>query len=231
MRLRADREGVEATSAPEKLKVVVVDDSEVVRAKLKGLLSVAHEFELVAEAPDGESGLKVVQVHQPDLVVMDLKMPGISGIEATWQLGTLAPESRVLVLTVSAEQDDVTDAIMAGARGYVVKGADDEEIRAALRGVAAGERVISPKVAGKLVERTAPRSFVPTTSPPVDTQAPFGWVQAIGLVGGIVLTAIGQGPEILDGVADSGTWLNAALNLIVALAVANLAVLAARVRD
>jgi CheY-like chemotaxis protein len=80
-------------------------------------------------------------------------MPGMSGIEATWQLGTIAPTSRVLVLTVSAEQEDVTDAIMAGARGYVVKGAKDDEITAAVRGVAGGERVISPQVAGKLIER------------------------------------------------------------------------------
>lgn len=149
---------MEAISAPDRLRVVVVDDSEVVRMKLRGRLSVAPDFELVGEAPDGETGLHAVREHQPDLVVMDLRMPGISGIEATWQLGTLAPDTRVLVLTVSAEQDDVTDAIMAGARGYVIKGAEDEEIRAALRGVAAGDRVISPQVAGKLAERTAPRS-------------------------------------------------------------------------
>src|SRR6266511_3046971 len=125
----ADRKGVEAQTASDRLRVVVVDDSEVVRMKLSGLLSAARDFELVGEAPDGETGLRVIQDQQPDLVVMDLKMPGISGIEATWQLGTLAPDTRVLVLTISAEQDDVTDAIMAGARGYVVKGAEDGEIR------------------------------------------------------------------------------------------------------
>src|SRR3954452_8455246 len=111
-----------------RLRVVVVDDSEVVRAKLRGLLEADGSFELVGEADDGESGLDVAREHQPDLVVMDLRMPGISGIQATWQLGTVAPSSRVLVLTFSADQEDVTDAIMAGARGYVVKGARDEEI-------------------------------------------------------------------------------------------------------
>jgi DNA-binding NarL/FixJ family response regulator len=136
-----------------KLRVVVVDDSEVVRMKLTQLLEAEEGFELVGQAPDGEQGLTLVQQQQPDVVIMDLRMPGISGIEATWQLGTVAPASRVLVLTVSAEQEDVTDAIMAGARGYVVKGADDSEIMAAVRGVAAGERVISPQVAGKLAER------------------------------------------------------------------------------
>jgi DNA-binding NarL/FixJ family response regulator len=142
-----------AEETQKTLRVVVVDDSEVVRTKLRTLLKEQSGFELVGEAEDGESGLEVAREHQPDLVVMDLRMPGISGIQATWQLGTVSPSSRVLVLTVSADQEDVTDAIMAGARGYVVKGAKDEEITAALRGVAAGERVISPQVAGKLAER------------------------------------------------------------------------------
>jgi DNA-binding NarL/FixJ family response regulator len=230
-RSAADREGMEEQAAADSLRVVVVDDSEVVRMKLRGLLSAAPDFELVGEAPDGETGLKVVQVHQPDLVVMDLKMPGISGIEATWQLGTLAPDARVLVLTVSAEQDDVTDAIMAGARGYVVKGAADEEIRAALRGVAAGERVISPQVAGKLAERTAPRSVEQEPPRAADAPLPLGWVLAIGLVGGVLVTLIGQGSEILEGAATTDTWVKAGLNVVIAVGIANLAALIVRLRD
>lgn len=242
-----------------RLSVVVVDDSEVVRTKLRVLLDGDQRFELVGEAPDGESALNLAQQLQPDLVVMDLRMPGISGIEATWRLGTISPQSRVLVLTVSEEQEDVADAIMAGARGYVVKGARDEDIRAALRGVAAGERVISPQVAGKLIERVrgdgaegrvttpspaapeAPRMPTPASLPlrpaartgevpaPPAAQIPFGLVQAVAIVGAIVITAIGQGQEILDGEATGETWLKAGLNLAVSLAVANLAVLLARV--
>ena len=239
-----------------RLRVVVVDDSEVVRMKLRALLQGERRFELVGEAPDGETALSLAQQLQPDLVVMDLRMPGISGIEATWRLGTVSPQSRVLVLTVSEEQEDVADAIMAGARGYVVKGAQDDEIRAALRGVAAGERVISPQVAGKLVERVrgngaedklttpspaapaAPRMPTPST-PPVrrasetpavpEVPLPLGLVQAIAIVGAVVITAIGQGEEILDGTATAETWIKAGLNLIVSLAVANLVVLLARV--
>jgi DNA-binding NarL/FixJ family response regulator len=222
---------MEAISAPDSLKVVVVDDSEVVRMKLRGLLSAAPDFELVGEAPDGETGLKAVQVHQPDLVVMDLRMPGMSGIEATWQLGTLAPDTRVLVLTVSAEQDDVTDAIMAGARGYVVKGAEDEEIRTALRGVAAGERVISPEVAGLLAERTAPRSVEEQVPRPADAPLPLGWLMALGLLGGVLVTAIGQGSEILEGAATGDTWVKVALNVVIAVGIANLAGLVIRLRD
>jgi DNA-binding NarL/FixJ family response regulator len=215
----------------DRIRVVVIDDSEVVRMKLRGLLSVAQDLELAGEAPDGETGLKVVEEEQPDLVVMDLKMPGISGIEATWQLGTLAPEASVLMLTVSAEQEDVTDAIMAGARGYVVKGAGDDEIRAALRGVAAGERVISPQVAGKLAERTASRNAEGAPPRPVDAPLPLGWVMAIGLLGGVLVTVIGQGAEILEGSATSDTWVKAGLNLVIAVGIANLAALVVRLRD
>jgi DNA-binding NarL/FixJ family response regulator len=222
---------MEALSAPGKLRVVVVDDSEVVRMKLRGLLNGADDLELVGEAPDGETGLAVVKDELPDLVVMDLKMPGISGIEATWQLGTLAPDTRVLMLTVSADQEDVTDAIMAGARGYVVKGAEDEEIRAALRGVAAGERVISPQVAGLLAERTTPRRVEPEPSPPVDAPLPLGWLMLIGLLGGVLVTVIGQGAEILDGSATTDTWVKAGLNVVIAVGIANLAGLVVRLRD
>jgi DNA-binding NarL/FixJ family response regulator len=222
---------MEARTATDRLRVVVVDDSEVVRMKLRALLNATPDFELVGEASDGEMGLRVVKVQQPDLVVMDLRMPGISGIEATWQLGTLAPEAQVLVLTVSAEQDDVTDAIMAGARGYVVKGAEDDEIRAALRGVAAGERVISPQVAGKLAERTAPHSAEQELARPADAPLPLGWLMAIGLLGGVLVTVLGQGSEILEGTATSDTWVKAGLNLVIAIGIANLAGLIVRLRD
>lgn len=161
----------------KKLRVVIVDDSEVVRMKLRGLIEADAGLELVGEAASGEEGLKIVQSEQPDVVVMDLRMPGMSGIEATWQLGTVSPSTRVLVLTVSAEQEDVTDAIMAGARGYVIKGAKDDEITAAVRGVAAGERVISPQVAGKLVERVRGdreerKAFTPSRSAPSAPRVP-----------------------------------------------------------
>jgi DNA-binding NarL/FixJ family response regulator len=160
-----------------KLRVVVVDDSEVVRMKLRGLIESDDGLELVGEAANGEEGLSLVRSKQPDVAVMDLRMPGMSGIEATWQLGTVSPQTRVLVLTVSAEQEDVTDAIMAGARGYVVKGAKDDEITAAVHGVAAGERVISPQVAGKLVERVSGereqgKAYTPSQAAPSAPRVP-----------------------------------------------------------
>lgn len=134
------------------LRVVVVDDSEVVRLKLRQVLE-AYGIEVAGEASDGETGLRQIEILSPDLVIMDLKMPGMSGIEATWKLGTIAPQTPVLVLTVSAEQEDVTDAIMAGAKGYVVKGGSDDEIVSTLRRLAKGESVISPQIASEIVDR------------------------------------------------------------------------------
>jgi DNA-binding NarL/FixJ family response regulator len=146
-----------APAEPGTQRVVIVDDSEVVRAKLRGLLDSTEGLELIGEAADGETGVEIAARLRPDIVLMDINMPGISGIQATWQLGTSAPLSRVVMLTVSTDQEDVADAIMAGASGYVVKGAADDQIVDSIRRVAAGERVLSPEVAGKLVERSRPR--------------------------------------------------------------------------
>ncbi len=139
-------------TSKDTLSVVVVDDSEVVRLKLRTMLE-DHGITVLGEASDGETGLRQIENLEPDVVVMDLKMPGMSGIEATWKLGTICPDTPVLVLTVSAEEDDVTDAIMAGARGYVVKGGSDDEIISTLRRLADGERVVSPEIASEIVER------------------------------------------------------------------------------
>jgi len=130
----------------------VVDDSEVVRLKLRTMLE-DHEIEVAGEASDGETGLRQIESLSPDVVIMDLKMPGMSGIEATWKLGEICPQTPVLVLTVSAEEEDVTDAIMAGAKGYVVKGGSDAEIVSTVRRLANGESVISPEIAKEIVAR------------------------------------------------------------------------------
>jgi DNA-binding NarL/FixJ family response regulator len=248
---------------------MVIDDSEVVRLKLRSLLHHAEGFVQVGEAADGETGVAMASDLRPDLIVIDLRMPGMSGIEATWKLGTEAPESRVLVLSVSAEQDDVADAVMAGARGYVVKGAPDEELLAALARVAAGERAISHEVAHSLIERArgkrpaaeaeepvavavqereAPSAAEPAgtdpapdlepsrPSPPAPDQPPVatsihgGWMVAIGLCGGLAVTAVGQGQAILDG-TESGIWIKVLLNFAIVLGVVWLATLATSIDD
>jgi NarL family two-component system response regulator LiaR len=132
------------------VRVVVVDDQPIVRTAVRTMLSEVG-IEVVGEAEDGEAAVRMVSELAPEVVVMDLGLPGISGIEATRRLTTVAPVSRVLVLTGSADQHDVFDAILAGACGYLLKDASAEEIGEAVRAAAAGESVISRSVAGRLL--------------------------------------------------------------------------------
>ena len=136
----------------EALRVVLVDDHALFRRGMRELLQ-TNGLEVVGEAGTGAAGVRLALELAPDVVVMDLRMPGISGIEATRLLLESAPASRVLVVTVSAEEDDVLDALLAGACGYVLKDAAIDEIVAAIRAAAVGESFISPHVAVRLVRR------------------------------------------------------------------------------
>jgi DNA-binding NarL/FixJ family response regulator len=136
---------------PEPLRVVVVDDHSFYRAGLARMLN-ASGVRVVAEAPNGEEALQAVAEHAPDVVVMDLNMPGLSGIEATRRLVETSASTKVLVLTVSADEADVTGAILAGASGYVLKAGPVEEVVAGIRAVAAGQSLISPQVAKFMLE-------------------------------------------------------------------------------
>jgi DNA-binding NarL/FixJ family response regulator len=129
----------------ERLRVVIADDHPAYR---EGLARVLREngIDVVAQAANGESAIRTVEETNPDVVVMDLNMPGVSGLEATRQLIGEAPSTRVLVLSVSAQDDDVTEAIEAGAHGYVLKDGPLEEVVIGIRAAAAGHSVISPRV-------------------------------------------------------------------------------------
>lgn len=136
---------------PEPLRVIVVDDHSFYRAGLTRLLR-ASGVDVVAEAPNGDQALLEVAAHAPDVVVMDLNMPGISGIEATRRLVETSPSTKILVLTVSADEADVTGAILAGASGYVLKDGPVEEVVAGIRAVTAGHSLISPRVASFMLD-------------------------------------------------------------------------------
>jgi DNA-binding NarL/FixJ family response regulator len=140
----------EATE-PERIRVVLVDDHDLFRRGLKGLLE-DQEIDVMGEASSGEAAVKLVSEVAPDVVVMDLNMPGISGVEATRQLVAAAPSSRVIMLTISGDQGDVFDAVMAGACGYMLKDATGHEIASGVRAAAAGESLISPRIASKMLE-------------------------------------------------------------------------------
>jgi DNA-binding NarL/FixJ family response regulator len=140
------------STTPEQLRVVIVDDHPVYRQGLAKLL-VECGVDVVAQAGNGADALKIVEEAAPDVVVMDLNMPGMSGVEVTRRLTERNPVSRVLVVSVSAQEDDVTEAILAGASGYVLKDGPVEEVVAGIRAAANGESLISPRIATMLLRR------------------------------------------------------------------------------
>ena len=141
----------------ERPSVFIVDDHSFFRSGLRSLL-VEHGFDVVGEAPSGEAALPLVERRRPDLVVMDLNMPGISGVEATRRLSEGSPAPTILVLTVSTAQADVIDALEAGAAGYLLKDSPSEELARGIRAALDGDTPLSPRVARILVERARLRS-------------------------------------------------------------------------
>jgi DNA-binding NarL/FixJ family response regulator len=133
-------------------RVLLVDDHNLFRAGLRTQLEEAG-IDVVGEAQTGSGALAEIRSTAPDVVVMDLNMPGLSGVEATRQIAFSAPASRVLVLTASDEDADVMDAIMAGACGYLLKEASIDELLAGIRAAAAGESLVSPAIASKVLHR------------------------------------------------------------------------------
>ena len=138
-------------SAPSP-RVLLVDDHEIYRAGLRGLLE-EQRIDIVGEAPSGEQALELVEAKHPNVVIMDLNMPGIGGIEATRRITTVAPLTRVIMLTVSSASPDITDAVLAGACGYLLKSATTQEIVSGIWAAARGDALLSPSVAAKLLER------------------------------------------------------------------------------
>jgi DNA-binding NarL/FixJ family response regulator len=139
-------------SLQEPLRVVVADDHPYYRRGLVRSLR-ARGIDVVAEAPNGAAAIRAVEETAPDVVVMDLKMPGMSGFEATRQLTARTPASRVLVLSVSNDEEDVSHAVLAGACGYVLKESSVDEVVAGIRAAAAGESHISQAITTPLLRR------------------------------------------------------------------------------
>jgi DNA-binding NarL/FixJ family response regulator len=134
------------------LRVVIADDHPFYRRGLARLLR-RTGIEVVGEAPNGEAAIRAAAETRPDLVIMDLNMPGLSGLDATRRLMERSPGSRVLMLSVSAQEVDVSNSILAGASGYVLKDEPGEEIIAAIEATASGESMISPRIAAVLLRR------------------------------------------------------------------------------
>jgi DNA-binding NarL/FixJ family response regulator len=144
-----DETGFEREHDPP--RVLLVDDHDLFRTGLVNLLT-EQGVHVVGEAGNGEKALRLVRDLAPDVVVMDLNMPGISGVDATREISAVAPRTRVVVLTISADNGDVVDAVMAGACGYLLKDSSIQQLIAGIRAAAAGESLISPQIAAKVLQ-------------------------------------------------------------------------------
>jgi DNA-binding NarL/FixJ family response regulator len=146
------------------IRVLVADDHTLFRHGLRALLESVPDVDLVGEAANGEEALALVETLRPDIVLMDILMPVLSGIPATRRIVDAHPDIAVVMLTMQAEDDALFAAMRAGARGYVLKGADETELLRVLRAAAAGEALFGPAIAGRLVnffaqERTTAPEF------------------------------------------------------------------------
>ena len=136
-----------------RLRVVIADDQPLMRAGFRAVLEATGSIEVVAEAGDGEAAMRAAEAHRPDVVLMDIRMPGTDGIEATRRL----PRDRVLILTTFGLDDYIVDALRAGASGFLTKDAPAADLVAAVRAIAAGDAVLSPAVTRRLLDRVGAR--------------------------------------------------------------------------
>ncbi|MEW5958985.1 MAG: response regulator transcription factor [Chloroflexota bacterium] len=146
------------------IRVLICDDQEVVREGLRVILASAPGLEVVGVARDGAAALELIPQTKPDLVLMDLKMPGMNGIQATREIRNHYPHVRVLVLTTYDADEWVFDAIRSGAAGYLLKDTPGEELIAAVKGTVEGKTHVDPAVAGKLFNQVAQSQTSPNTT-------------------------------------------------------------------
>jgi two-component system nitrate/nitrite response regulator NarL len=136
----------------EKIRVLLVDDHALFRSGVKTLLQRHDEFEVIDEAADGLEGIKRARSLKPDVVLLDLNMPGVGGLEAVKVINEEIPEARVLMLTVSENAEDLMEALRAGACGYLLKNVEMDALLDAVRRAARGDSVVSPQMTAKLID-------------------------------------------------------------------------------
>ena len=146
-------------------RLLLVDDHEVVRAGLRTLLDLEADLEVVGEAPSGEEALGLAQRLRPDLVLLDVVMAGLGGVETCRALRSLPRPPRVLMLTSYSDDDAVISSILAGASGYLLKNTSRAELLRAIRAVAAGQELIDPSVTGKVTRRLTQLARAPEPLP------------------------------------------------------------------
>jgi DNA-binding NarL/FixJ family response regulator len=145
------------------MRIIICDDQAIIRDGLELLLKLERDIEIVGLAQDGVEAVDLSAAKSPDLVLMDLKMPGINGVEATRRIRAQNPGIKVLVLTTYDDDEWVFDAIRAGASGYLLKDTPREKVVEAIRGTVAGKSFVDPAVAGKVLDQVAHEQIKPST--------------------------------------------------------------------
>jgi DNA-binding NarL/FixJ family response regulator len=133
--------------------ILIVENHALLRAGLRALLSGDPDFEVVGEAANGHDAIQAVRVLQPSLILMDISMPGMNGIEAIIDIKRRSPAVRVIVITIHKEDEYIHSSLSAGADGYLLKDASNEEFQLAIRTVSLGKRYLSPAVSGEMIQR------------------------------------------------------------------------------
>jgi DNA-binding NarL/FixJ family response regulator len=144
----------------DSLRVLIVDDHDLFRTGLRNLLE-EQGVQVVGEAASGTEAVRIVREIAPDVVVMDLNMPGMGGVDATRHITSIAPLTRVVMLTISDQDNDVMDAILAGACGYLLKDSSIQDLMTGIRAASLGESLISPNIAAKVLQRVRATSTQP----------------------------------------------------------------------
>jgi two-component system, NarL family, response regulator LiaR len=156
-----------ASGAPATIRVLIVDDHAIVRKGLRALLTEIDDIEVVGEASDGQQAVEQAAATQPDVVLMDIVMPNVDGIEATRQITQRQPQARVLALTSFAADDKLFPAIKAGALGYLLKDSDPGDLVEAIRQVQRGEPSLHPRIARKVLHELGRPFSQPQTPDPL----------------------------------------------------------------
>ena len=152
------------------IRILIADDDALLRTGLAVILRTAPDLEVVAEAGDGLEAVRLGQQHVPDVVLMDVRMPGIDGIEATRRLVAAHPDTRILILTTFHDEDYVYGALRAGASGFLLKRASPERLLDAVRTVAAGDALLDPSVTRGLISRFLAGGPAAVPGPPTETR-------------------------------------------------------------
>jgi two-component system NarL family response regulator len=164
--------GSAAPEPPEPIRALIVDDHALFRRGLDIILDAEPDIEIVGEASDGAEAVRKAAEALPDIMLMDIRMPRSSGIEACRAIKDVAPSTKIIILTMSDEEEDLFEAIRAGASGYLLKDIPLDEVAAAVRAVHGGQSLINPSMAGKLLTEFAALARRDGREPPQQVPAP-----------------------------------------------------------